>query len=539
MIINSKITTKIGLLVSIQAIFIIGSVIILSYFESQGTLLGNSVNIAGKNRFLTSTVLLQTEEYLSGFSNVSAVNAAMDNLQSNLLILKEGGHASVPVELAPLPSKYLHLWDTINNRWQAYKEFITNTIIKPTPVASLLSLSPTGSLSTGNTPGAKKESQFMASEIINLSNSLTTDLGNDVKNNSQNLILLEMLLGALNIAILILIFYLVRKILTPIFALTKAASEIKKGNLDVSVDHKGNDELAMLAESFNSMASSIKTHIEKQEELTAKLQTANKELNKKDKLKDEFVGIASHELRTPVHSILGFASLANNGQIEPKEAYKGVLLEAYRLQQLTDDLLDVSRIESGISLTYAMETVRINEIILDVVNGVRVSLKEGVSIETKIGGNGARDTEGNKNNNDIEIYADKSRITQALSNIVVNAVKFTDSGTIQVESSVSDDKERVEVKVSDNGRGIAEDILPNLFDKFVTKTLGNENKRGTGLGLYIAKAIISAHKGKIFAYNNKQGVGATFTIVLPSVYAARNRGGDVDPLKSSAFLKFP
>src|SRR6266487_5811675 len=517
--INSKITTKIGLLVSIQATFIVGSVIILSYFESQGTLLGNSVNIAGKNRFLTSSVLLQTEEYLSGFSNVSAVNAAMNNLQTNLLILKEGGHASLPVELAPLPSKYLQLWDIINNRWQAYKGFITNNIIKPTRVASLLSLSPAGSLSTGNAAGA--------SEIINLSNSLTTDLGNDVKNNSQNLILLEMLLGALNIAILILIFYLVRKILTPIFALTKAASEIKKGNLDVSVDHKGKDELAMLAESFNSMASSIKTHIEKQEELTAKLQNANKELNKKDKLKDEFVGIASHELRTPVQSILGFASLENNGQIDTKEAYKGVLLEAYRLQQLTNDLLDVSRIESRSSLTFVMEKVRINEIILDVVNGVKVSLKEGVSIETKIGGNGAGDIEGNNNNNnnDIEIYADKSRITQAISNIVVNAVKFTDSGTVLVESSVSNDKERVEVKVIDSGRGIAEDILPNLFDKFVTKTLGNENKRGTGLGLYITKAIISAHNGKIFAYNNKQGVGATFTIVLPSVYAAGNRGG--------------
>src|SRR6266487_4582537 len=135
--INSKITTKIGLLVSIQATFIVGSVIILSYFESQGTLLGNSVNIAGKNRFLTSSVLLQTEEYFSGSSNVSAVNAAMNNLQS-------------------------------------------------TPFASLLSLSPTGSLSTGNAAAAKKESQTMASEIINLSNSLTADLGNDVKSNSQN-----------------------------------------------------------------------------------------------------------------------------------------------------------------------------------------------------------------------------------------------------------------------------------------------------------------------------------------------------------------
>ena len=225
--ISSKITTKIGLLVSIQAIFIIASVIILSHFESQGTLLGNSVNIAGKNRFLTSSILLQTEEYLSGFSNVSAVNAAMDNLQSNLLLLKQGGHASVSVELAPLPSKYLNLWDTINNRWQAYKGFIINNIIKPTPLVSSFS-STTGSLSTVDPATAKKESHLMASEIINLSNSLTADLGNDVKNNSQNLILLEMLLGALNIAIVILIFYLVRKMLTPIFALTKATFRNKK-----------------------------------------------------------------------------------------------------------------------------------------------------------------------------------------------------------------------------------------------------------------------------------------------------------------------
>ena len=523
--ISSKITTKIGLLVSIQAIFIIASVIILSHFESQGTLLGNSVNIAGKNRFLTSSVLLQTEEYLSGFSNVSAVNAAMNNLQSNLLQLKQGGHASVSVELAPLPFKYLNLWDTINNRWQAYKGFIINNIIKPAPLVSLFSSSTTGSLPTVNAATAKKESQLMASEIINLSNSLTADLGNDVKNNSQNLILLEMLLGALNIVIVILIFYLVRKMLTPIFALTRAASEIKKGNLDVSIDHKGNDELAILAESFNSMASSMKKNIEKQEELTAQLQYANKELNKKDKLKDEFVGIASHELRTPVQSILGFASLANNGQIETKEACKGVLLEAYRLQQLTNDLLDVSRIESGSSLTFAMEKIRINEIILDIVNGVKPSLKEGVSIETKIGGNGGGIEDNNDNNNsDMEIYADQGRITQAISNIVGNAVKFTTSGTIIVESNVSNDKKRVEVKVSDSGSGIAEDILPNLFDKFVTKTLGNENKRGTGLGLYITKAIIDAHKGKIFAYNNKQGLGATFTIVIPSVHAAEKIG---------------
>ena len=193
----------------------------------------------------------------------------------------------------------------------------------------------------------------------------------------------------------------------------------------------------------------------------------------------------------------------------------------YRLQQLTNDLLDVSRIESGSSLTFAMEKVRINEIILDVVNEVKLVSRRVYQLRRKLAVNGGRgiDYNNTNNNSDMEIYADKARITQAISNIVGNAVKFTTSGTIIVESNVSNDKKRVEVKVSDTGSGIAEDILPNLFDKFVTKTLGNENKRGTGLGLYITKAIIDAHKGKIFAYNNKQGVGATFTIIIPSVHA--------------------
>ena len=156
---------------------------------------------------------------------------------------------------------------------------------------------------------------------------------------------------------------------------------------------------------------------------------------------------------------------------------------------------------------------------MNIVNAIKISLKQGVSIETVLGPNigGGVGSDGihdnSDNNKEIEINADKSRITQAISNIVGNAVKFTDRGTMR-------DKKRVEIKVCDTGNGIAEDILPNLFDKFVTKTPGNENKRGTGLGLSITKAIIDAHKGEIFAANNKEAVGATFTIVLPSVYAA-------------------
>ncbi len=117
-----------------------------------------------------------------------------------------------------------------------------------------------------------------------------------------------------------------------------------------------------------------------------------------------------------------------------------------------------------------MEKVRINEIILNIVNAIRVNLKHGISIETRLGANIIH--ENSDNNKEIEIYADKSRITQAISNIVGNAVKFTDRGTIRVESFVSVDKKRIEIKVCDSGNGIAEDILPKLFDKFVTKTLG-------------------------------------------------------------------
>ncbi len=152
---------------------------------------------------------------------------------------------------------------------------------------------------------------------------------------------------------------------------------------------------------------------------------------------------------------------------------------------------------------------------MDIVNVVKISFKEGVSIETRLGDNigGGRSGsihDNNDNNKEVEIYADKSRATRAISYIVDNA-KYTDSGAIRIESLVSVDNKRLEIQVTDSGNGIAKDILPNLFGRFVTRTFGNENKRATGLGVYIAKSIVYAHSG----YNNKQAGRATITIVLP------------------------
>ena len=226
----------------------------------------------------------------------------------------------------------------------------------------------------------------------------------------------------------------------------------------------------------------------------------NEELKKKERLKNEFVAIASHELRTPIQPILGFALLAKRGTISQEAAWEGVLSEARRLQQLANDILDVSRIESD-NLKYDFAKVKINELIRHAIDSLTTDASKEVTVTFD-----HPSTEG-----DLVIDADRSRITQVISNIVGNAIKFSPRGTIRVVSSVIADK--FEIRISDNGGGIPEDILPKLFEKFVTKGHGEGNKKGTGLGLYISKAIITAHHGEISALNSEGG--ATFVIRLP------------------------
>ncbi|MGH9878529.1 MAG: sensor histidine kinase, partial [Nitrososphaerales archaeon] len=119
---------------------------------------------------------------------------------------------------------------------------------------------------------------------------------------------------------------------------------------------------------------------------------------------------------------------------------------------------------------------------------------------------------------DIEIEADKYRIGQVLTNVIGNAVKFTKDGRIKVESRIHENINKIQIKVSDTAGGIPTDVLPHLFGKFVTRSIGSEVRHGTGLGLFISKAIVNAHKGRIEADNNNEG-GATFTITLPIKHA--------------------
>jgi len=254
--IRSKIVVKIGILIVIETLFIISSFGILAYFQSEDSSLGNSINIAGKNRHLTGNVLFEAERYLESSSptDLSRLRAAMDNLESNISVLKQGGKIS-GVELEPLSSEFSSLWDIINKQWQSYKMFINEKIISLNQRPSAVEVG------QQQQQPVKTELESIALGLIDSSDTLVTRLGQYVDRNSYNLMLLEVILAVINIGVLMLILYLVIKILRPIFALTRATFEVKKGNYDVVVSPKCNDELATLSESFNSMISSIRNYV--------------------------------------------------------------------------------------------------------------------------------------------------------------------------------------------------------------------------------------------------------------------------------------
>src|ERR1044071_4556379 len=354
------------ILIIIEAILIVGSFGVLAYFQSQQSSLGNSINIAGKNRFLTASVLLQTEKSLYGLSSdISQLTSAMNSLQSNIITLKQGGMIS-GVDLKPLPSNFMDLWNTVDDRWNGYKTFTDK----------LLASSQTSTATITDKSIKREAVESMASNLIETSDKLVTVLGQQTDKNSQNLLLLQILFAFLIIGILVLILYLVTRMLRPIFALTQATSKVKNGILDVSVKQKGSDELSILSECFNSMIDSIRDHNRRQTELTKQLEAANEELKQKDRLKDEFINVAAHELRTPIQPILGLTevirsrSAASATHKQDEEFLEIIIRNAKRLRGLSEKILDISKIENRI-LRLDKERFDINERLRDMINDIK------------------------------------------------------------------------------------------------------------------------------------------------------------------------
>jgi signal transduction histidine kinase len=231
-----------------------------------------------------------------------------------------------------------------------------------------------------------------------------------------------------------------------------------------------------------------------------------------DRVKDEFVHIAAHELRNPVMPILTGAELMSDmlPTIKDKlgsqafDELDGIVKllsrNATRLLRLSEDILQVSRIEIGnFALNYAAHSLNniLESSIEDVkrrYTGERPDVK--IILDRRYG------------HQDIKLYCDQNKITQALMNLIDNAMKFTTEGEVIIVVKVSDIE--LFISVQDSGTGVDPEVKPRLFEKFVTKSTN-----GTGLGLYLCRRIIEAHGGRIWYDETHQDRGATFSFVLP------------------------
>ena len=276
--------------------------------------------------------------------------------------------------------------------------------------------------------------------------------------------------------------------------------------------------------SYISIFESLWVQTELYEQLTQSnehLALANEQLKIHDRMQREFINIASHEMKTPTQAILGMSGLLKYYPERKDELIEIIQRNAKRLQALTSDILDVTRIESQ-TLKLEKERFNIFDLVSEVVDDHRERIKDSSNKNIELSYDS--DEDGKRR---IFVEADRGRITQVLTNLLNNALKFTDEGQITVSTyqnnDSNDNKDEITVRVVDTGSGIDNGIYPKIFSKFATKS-----HQGTGLGLFISKSIIEAHGGRIWAKNNTDGRGATFIFTIPIIDVDSNSAGEQD-----------
>lgn len=274
----------------------------------------------------------------------------------------------------------------------------------------------------------------------------------------------------------------------------------------IEVIRRQNLELQRKNIELNQLYSDLRESFESMSEVNKKLRAVNEELESRTKAQAEFINIAAHELRTPTQSIIGYCEMLQRFPERGEQYLERLARNADRLYTLISDLLDATRLEIGV-LKLTNTDFNITDTIHDVVNDIKkkshilkknqVRIKPKIKLELPF--------------HPVVVHADNDRIAQVLYNLLDNAIKFTNSGTITVSVNL-DTTNLVKVSVKDAGKGIDPEIRPKLFQKFTTMS-----DRGTGLGLFISKSIIEAHGGSISGNNNKRARGATFSFTLPTV----------------------
>lgn len=245
------------------------------------------------------------------------------------------------------------------------------------------------------------------------------------------------------------------------------------------------------------------------EKLAGSLTKANERLRELDRQKSEFLSIASHQLRTPLASIRGYASLMIEGSYGPlneslAEPLRIIFASSGRMAETVEDFLNVSRIEQG-RMDYRFQRMDVTKLTEQVVNELTVAAQTkglDLTFSTQKGG--------------FFAIIDPTKIQHVISNIIDNAIKYTPRGSIAVAVSKHPQRREVCITVQDTGAGIPKEALGTIFDKFVRARNANAvNVTGTGLGMYVAREMLKAHHGTIVADSAGEGKGSLFTVCLP------------------------
>jgi signal transduction histidine kinase len=248
-------------------------------------------------------------------------------------------------------------------------------------------------------------------------------------------------------------------------------------------------------------------HIEK---LAKDLEAANVRLTELDRQKSEFVSFATHQLRAPLTAMKGYASMILDGDMgtmsdDAKLGVSRIYDSAKTLTAIVDDYLNITRIELG-TMKYAFETVDWKALIEDILGELKPNIeKSGLKFSFKV----------DNENMDYHITADRDKFKQVIANLIDNSMKYTPKGSVDLSLSFDRAHHKFVFKIVDTGIGIAPEVLPHLFMKW--SRAGNANKtniKGTGLGLYVVKEIITAHHGDVHAESEGEGKGSTFVVEM-------------------------
>lgn len=301
---------------------------------------------------------------------------------------------------------------------------------------------------------------------------------------SFNEALIYAALAATFVAVLLSV-YLSRSIIAPVRAMSLATQRIADGHYKERVQVGGEDELAQLATRFNQMA---------------------EKLNEVEAMRRRLIGDVSHELRTPLTAIKGSMEGLMDGVLPAtEETYQQIHAEADRLNRLVDDLQELSRVEAH-AYQLDLRTLNVSDLVQTVTKRLSPQFEmKRISLKLELAPDLPR------------AMADEDRAVQVLTNLLGNALQYTpENGTVTL--SAQPFQQEIKISVRDNGIGIPPEHLPHLFDRFyrVDKSRSRRAGGGSGIGLTIARALVEAQGGRLWAESEGEGAGSTFSFTLPA-----------------------